>query len=353
MNLPCFYHPLLTSLVMLSFPALVHASGCCGGTGGGASGALALGHMMGPLNQPFTLTGFNTSGATTTVTLGGVQGRVLPGRNSVTFWEPGSFAPQPGEMLNLVTTGTTVGFLCSTDPKPKCPEPSPPAGSGGSAESANQASPQANCSASTEDNLDNDEPKDAQVLGSGGISPSPMDSFGYGNSLREAKINFSATLGETHDTTTGLIGSAGTILPDTSSTFEPHQMGLYITRATNPSRVVESGSNPRTFTVNSSEGPPSAVVLTQIGLDSLRFQFFSDAAATTLVKSTTITKSSQTAPPGYAKGWTFTVDYPVSHTVQTWITDSSAGNTQKTRVITGVFDREWESSLSTFTSLQK
>ena len=243
MNRSSIYLPVFTSLAMLSLPALVHASGCCGGTGGGASGATALGQMMGPLNTPFTLTGFNTSGTTTTVTLGGVSGRVLPGRNPVTFWEPGLFAPQPGESLGLITFGIPVGFLCSTE-KDKCPEPSPPAGPpAGSAEDANQDPTQANCSASTSDNLDAaGTDREPQVLGAGGISPSPMDSFGNGGSLREAKIHFSASLGEARDSsTTGLIGSAGTILPDLSSNLEPHQMALYIKCWRSKSKMMDRG----------------------------------------------------------------------------------------------------------------
>ena len=84
-----------------------------------------------------------------------------------------------------------------------------------------------------------------------------------------------------------------------------------------------------------------------MGTDSLRFQFFSDATQTTLVKTTTITKSTQTPPAGYLKGWSFTVAYPdgESNTTQTWI--SAPGDIEKTRVITGTFDREWESSLAT------
>ena len=73
--------------------------------------------------------------------------------------------------------------------------------------------------------------------------------------------------------------------------------------------------------------------MTQMGTDSLRFQFFSDATQTTLVKTTTITKSTQTPPAGYLKGWSFTVAYPdgESNTTQTWI--SAPGNIEKTRVI--------------------
>ena len=216
MNRPCFYLPVLTSLAMLSFPAFVYASGCCGGTGGSASGASALGPMIGPLNQPFTLTGFNTSGVTTTVTLGGVEGRVLPGRNSVTFWELGSFAPQAGEMLPLGTFGTPVALLCDGCPPPPAGAP----GTTGSAEDGNSDATQANCNANTSDNLNAvGTDRETQVLGAGGISPSPMDSFGNGASLREPKINFSASLGETHDGNTGVIGTAGTILPDTSSSL--------------------------------------------------------------------------------------------------------------------------------------